>query len=232
MHISDAVRSLDRDLHEIFGARLESLVAYGTPVAAGAPATTLAVAADLSAADLRACASKVRGWHERGLATPLLVASHEFERSLDSFPFEFGAILADHAVVSGRNPFEGLRVDPADLRRACEIQARGILVHLREGFIETEGRSDRLVALLHRSRVALTPLLANVARLVSGQAMDAVRSAEEVERHLGVANAGLVEIVSSSEAQPLTADAARRIFPAYLTALDRLAGLVDTWTAA
>jgi hypothetical protein len=230
MHIPDAVRSLDRELREIFGARLESVVVYDAHASGHARTPTLALVQNLSAADLRACASKVASWHERGVATPLLVGAQEFERSLDAFPFEFGAILAAHAVVSGRDPFEGLRVDPADLRRACEVQARGLMLHIREGFIETEGRSDRLVALLHRSAAALAPLLTNVARLLGASTADAPAAAVEVDRRLGLANTGLVEIVSSSEARPLSSDDARRIFPGYLAALDRLAALVDEWT--
>jgi hypothetical protein len=229
MHISDAVRTLDRDLRDIFGDRLESVVAYSAG-APGAEGSTLAVITDLSAADLRACASKAAEWRERRLATPLLLGSREFERSLDVFPFEFGAILAGHAVVSGRDPFAGLQVNREDLRWACEVQARGLLIHLREGFIETEGRSDRLVDLITRSAVALAPLVLNVAELFGAGAQTAAAAAAEIDRRLG-ANTPLAEIVSSSEGQPLTADAARRIFPGYLAAVERLTALVDTWKA-
>ena len=89
-------------------------------------------------------------WHDAGLATPLLLAAHEFGRSLDAFPLEFGAILADHVVVAGSDPFDGLRVDAADLRRACEVQARSHLLHLREGYLETRGRGDALADLIVR----------------------------------------------------------------------------------
>jgi hypothetical protein len=230
MLISDASRSLDRDLRDIFGGRLQSLVAYA-PGAAGAVATpTLAVVEGLTAADLRACAAKAAEWRERGLATPLLLAAREFERSLDVFPFEFGAILSDHVVVSGRNPFEGLNIDAGDLRRACEMQARGLLIHLREGYIETEGRSDRLVELLARSSSALGPLVINVARLFGATAADAPSAAVEIDRRLE-ANTTLAEVVSSHSGQPLTADAARRIFPSYLAAMERLTDMVDTWRA-
>jgi hypothetical protein len=231
MHISDAARSLDRDLRDIFRERLESVVVYAPHASRALSTPTLAVVTDLTPADLRACATKASEWRERGLATPLLVSADEFQRSLDAFPFEFGAILADHAVVSGRNPFSGLHVDPEDLRRACEVQARGLLLHLREGFIETEGRSDRLIDLLHRSSSALAPLVANVARLLGGTPANAAVAAADIEKRVGLSNTGLVEIVSSTEGQPLTADAARRIFPGYLSAVNRLTTLVDTWTS-
>src|SRR5436853_2180983 len=120
-NVPDSVRTLDRDLRELFGSRVKSVVAYGAASGNTTPLLTLAIVDQLTADDLRACAGRVAAWHDAGLATPLLLPSHEFERSLDAFPFEFGGILADHEVVSGINPFDGLRVDSADLRRACEI---------------------------------------------------------------------------------------------------------------
>src|SRR5439155_2667972 len=92
MTIPETVRRLERDLRGIFGPRLASLSIYGQTQ----PRTqTLAVVDGLSGADLRACAERVDAWHEGGLATPLLIATHEFESSLDAFPLEFGAIIAD-----------------------------------------------------------------------------------------------------------------------------------------
>src|SRR2546421_95270 len=95
MTTSDALQSLDRELREIFGPRLQSLVAYGSLESRhsvdgrshghgpSAPTRTLAIVDAMTREDLRACATRVDGWHMRGLATPLLVAAHEFDRSLD-----------------------------------------------------------------------------------------------------------------------------------------------------
>jgi len=166
MVISDAVQTLERELRDVFGHRLQSLVVYGRRQQdahaghdrghgdSGAPTHTLAIVEAMTSDDLRACAVRVEAWHRSGLATPLLIAAHEFERSLDAFPFEFGAILADHTVVAGTNPFASLAVDPADLRRACEVQARSHLLHLREGFLETRGRADALSVLIVQSAAA------------------------------------------------------------------------------
>src|SRR5262245_14735936 len=148
MAISPALQVLERDLRTIFGNRLQSIVAYALAAPVDRLETaTLALVESIGAADLRACAARVNDWHDARLATPLLLETQEFAQSLDAFPFEFGAILADHVVVSGTNPFNGLGVDTADLRRACEVQARSHLLHFREGCIETAGRSDALAEL-------------------------------------------------------------------------------------
>ena len=230
MNIPDAVQVLERDLREIFGPRLQSLVAYRATNGSD-QVSTLAVVDALTADDLRACAERVAMWHDAGLATPLLLGAHEFGRSLDVFPLEFGAILADHVVTFGSNPFLGLGVDPGHLRQACEIQARSHLLHLREGFVETRGRGDALAELIVRSAAPFVALMTSIARLQGGADLDPSASAVAMARVLGLPEGSLTEIVKVSAGGPLPSDTARRIFPAYLDAAERLTNYVDRWSA-
>jgi hypothetical protein len=230
MELSDAARTLDRDLRALFGSRFRSLVAYRDASGASkAPTPTLAVVDGLTPDDLRACADRVASWHEAGLATPLLLRTQEFGRSLDAFPYEFGAILADHVVVSGDDPFQGLRVERGDLRRACEIQARSHLLHLREGYLETRGRSDALAELISRSLAPFAALLASVARLVGDGGT--TEPASTVERALGLDSGAIAGIVKRAPDASISSDEARRMFPVYLDAVDRLTHYIDRWTA-
>ena len=230
MNIPDAVQALERDLREIFGPRLQSLVAYRA--ASGSDnVSTLAVVDALTADDLRACAGRVAAWHDAGLTTPLLLGAQEFGRSLDAFPLEFGAILADHVVTSGRNPFEGLSVDPAYVRQACEIQARSHLLHLREAYVETRGRGNALADLIVRSAAPFVALMTSVARLQGGAGLDTSAAAAAMTRELGLPEGSLAEIMKLSAGGPLPSDTARRIFPAYLDAAERLTNYIDRWSA-
>jgi hypothetical protein len=221
-----ALQTLERDLREIFGPRLHSLVHYGAREHRAAtvqqhehhghhePALlhTLAVTDTVTVDDLRACSKRVTRWHDDHIATPLIVPKAELERSLDVFPFEFSAIIADHVVVAGSNPFERLHVEPSDLRWACEVQARGHLLHLREGYIEARGRDDALSVLIVRSAAAWKSLLENVARLENK-----VAEQDEVTQLVGIKE------ISNEEAV--------RIFPAYLASVERLTQQVDRWKA-
>jgi hypothetical protein len=228
MEIPDAVHALDRDLRSIFGDRLRSLVTYAA-IAGDDRTATLAVVDGLSADDLRACGGRVDAWDDAGLGTPLFVAAHEFERSLDAFPFEFGAILADHAVVSGADPFVGLSVEPAHLRHACEVQARSHLLHLREGFLETRGRSDLLAELLLRSAPPLVALVQSVVRLEDRTATTSDAAAAIVEQKVGVPQGSLEQIARLAGRKDLPSDEARRLFSPYLDAVQRLTAYVDKW---
>jgi len=208
-HASADVRVLERDLRRIFGTRLQSLVTYG----GGAHA--LAIVDTLTSDDLHACAERTGAWHDAHVATPLLLAAHEFESSLDAFPLEFGAILAEHTVVFGKAPFDSLRVEPADLRRAVEVQARSQLVHLREAFMEIGGRPNHLSLLILDSAPAFKALIESVHRL--DPSFDAGQAAKPILALVG--------------AHDLAAGEAERLFPGYLEALERLVNHVDTWTA-
>ena len=238
-----AAASLERDLRAIFGARLQSLVVYGGH-ARRAPADhgshdhghdtathAMAIVDTLTADDLGACAARVPAWHDAGCATPLLLAAHEFARALDAFPLEFGAILADHAVVAGRNPFDGLRVDAADVRRACEVQARSHLLHLREGFLETRGRPDALAVLIVDSAPAFAALLASIARLQGVGDGDASAVSRHAERALHVPGGIIGDVMRLADVTEIPSAEAVRIFPAYLDAVERLVQLVDAWRA-
>jgi len=238
MAIPETAHLVDRELREIFGPRLQSLIVYGAPSGEHAtpgahghtevPTRTMAVVDRMTREDLRACAGRVAGWHAHGLATPLLVAAHEFDRSLDAFPLEFGAILADHVVVSGANPFAASRLDPADVRRACEVQARSHLLHLREGYLETHGRADALSDLIVQSAPAFAALLRSVARL-EGQPSEDGAAARHAERTLGVPGGAVTDIVALTGVHELPSADAERLFAPYLDAVEKLVSYVDGW---
>jgi len=136
-------------------------------------------------------------------------------------------------VVTGETPFKGLRVNPADLRRACEIQVRSHLLHLREGYVEAAGRSDAVAELVTRSLPPLIALLKSISRLQGTVDADAFTAAALVEKTIGVSSestATLSDLVMLAAKGPLSPEAARRLFPGYLDTLERLAVYVDRWT--
>jgi hypothetical protein len=245
--IPTAVKTLERDLREVFGNRVQSFVVYGIhahradhAAASHGPGHghdeppfihTLTVVDSVGHDDLRACTARLAAWHDAHLATPLVLAADEFARSLDAFPFEFSAILADHALISGRNPFEGLHVEPADLRRACEVQARSHLLHLRQGFMETRGRGDSLAVLVVRSAAAWASLLDNVVRLEGLPGLDRAAVGRHVERVLHLTS-GVEDIIKLVGVKEISSADALRLFPPYLDAAERLTKYVDHWNGA
>jgi len=226
-----AAAELADDLKPLFGSRLSSIVVYGPHVdgQTEGPVTSLVLVASLTIEDLDACAALAGRWERVGLATPLILPAAEFRRSLDVFPLEYGEIVRAHAHVYGGDPFTNVVIDPGDLRRACELQIKSHLVHLREGYLEAAGGLRAVSALVVASAPAFAALLRNVARLrgvSSSERIEATRRGAEVA---GVPS-DVVDAVLALEHRP-TAGAvdAARLFPRYLAAVAQLAGTVDRW---
>ena len=210
----ERVRVLIADLQRIFGARLKSLVAYGdTEEHEGVH--TLALVDRLTFADLASCAPHIRAWRRAGAAVPLLLSRDEFLRTLDVFPIEYGNIIARHVVLAGDNLFAGMTVNENDLRRACELQVKSHLIHLREGYLESGGDSTDVAHLISSSGESLKALLANIERLDSGAAA-----------RVGLTPTFVQEVVSA-HASTIADPAA--LFSRYLTAVERLWHEVDSW---
>lgn len=219
------------DLTRIFAARLRSVVAYGARVDGDedAPLTCLALVESIGMSDLEACARLSPAWERRRVATPLIVPEHEFRRSLDAFPLEYGEIIRAHERAFGPDPFEGTPIAREDLRRACETQIKSHLLHLREGYVESAGRPQAIADLVATSAAAFAALLRNVARLGGSTTADRATATLEGARAAGLAD-GVVGDVLALERRPAipTTDAAK-LFPDYLSAVEQLARVVDSW---
>src|SRR5687768_10068445 len=218
------------DLQNIFGERLQAFVAYGRPGADPVPA--LALVRSIAAEDLDKCAAHVAAWHRAGCATPLLLTREEFAGSLDAFPLEYGEILDTHRVIHGGNPFNGLSIRDEDVRRACEMQVKSLLLHLREDFIESHGRPADVAALVTDSAPAFAQLLRRLARLddvacTSNQDLCTFAGARpKLDARVVGDVLALTKNTSATGVDPA------RLFPQYLDAVEALWKFVDRWRHA
>jgi hypothetical protein len=218
-------RAFDRlasDLARVLGPRFVALLATGA-------GSSVAFASSVGAADLEAFAALADTWRHDDLDVPLLLTPDEFTRSLDVFPLEYQTIIDQHVVISGRPPFDGMRVEPNDLRRACEVQAKGHLIHLRQGWVAAAGHGDELADLIVRSAPALAALLTSVARLDGSTAGDGA-VARAGARLAGLPDA-LIGRVLGVIGEPERARDLVPDLPAYLEAAETLWTFVDTWRA-
>lgn len=222
------------DLRTIFGSRLLSLVAYGfhREHADGELLRTLALVEQLTFEDLSRAAPLSSTWQRRGLAVPLLLSRHEFDRTLDVFPLEYGNIIADHIVVAGLPPFVDTHIDDADRRRGCEQQAKSHLIHLREGFLETQNDPRGIARLISSSSDSFHRLLVNIARLQGSDwravASDHARLASAIEDGLGVPASLTLEVLSSRGGIGTVADPSG-LLARYIAASERIWRHVDGW---
>lgn len=216
-------RAFDRmagDFSRVLGSRFVALVAYS-------PDRAASFATSIDAADLDALSMLTEVWQRSGLATPLMLTSAEFRRSLDAFPLEYQAILDRHIVIAGTPPFDGAPVPREALRRACETQAKGHLVHLRQSWLDAAGHSDDLALRVVGSALPLRVLLTQVASLRGQADADAAEfAAETFPPH-----AGILRAVLALEADGGGAKAVISTMPQYLAACEAIWAFIDEWRA-
>jgi hypothetical protein len=217
-----ARRAFDRmaaDFSRVLGPRFTALVAYS-------PDRGAVFADTVAASDLDALSMLTEIWHRSGLATPLVLTNDEFRRSLDAFPMEYQAILDHHTVIAGTPPFAGAAVPREELRRACETQAKGHLVHLRQSWLDSAGHSEDLSLRIVGSALPLRVLLTQVASLRGSTADAAAFAAEAFPAHADVLRA-----VLALEPDGLGAKAMIPRMPQYLAACEAIWSYVDEWRA-
>ena len=173
-------------------------------------------------------APRAPSWLRNASATPLIL-SRQFAGSLDAFPIEFGEIIDTHRVIFGADPFFGLSIRPEDLRRACEVQVKSHLLHLRENYIECGGRPAAIESLVADSAPGFAALLRRLASL-DGRPHD---TAADIGAY-AAARPGLdprvfgnlIAIMANGSGAGVDAV---RLFPAYLAAVEQLARFIDGW---
>ena len=228
-----AAHALALDLERIFAGRLRSVVAYGSHVDGDAadPLTCLALVDSLGITDLEECAGLATQWERQHIATPLVLPTDEFRRSLDAFPLEYGDILHSHALIFGTNPFDGVLITDEDLRRGCETQAKSHLIHLREGFVEAGQEPGAIADLVKTSAPAFVALLRHVARLDGQRTSTRAEAAVQGGRAAGLPDHVVSDLVTLAGPPPGSGADAARLFPDYLAAAEQLALSMDGWRA-
>jgi hypothetical protein len=224
-----ALAALAADLGRVFADRLRSLAAYGLDVPQPDPRVihTLALVERLTFADLIACTPLTIGWRRRGLAVPLLLEGDEFVRSLDAFPLEYGDIIASHVLIAGSGTFADVRVSPADVRRACETQAKSHLIHLRQGYLEAGGDPRRTAQLVAASAQPFRALLRHISRLADDHDADVAASAE---RQIGIPAALVREVFAAGTGAAGSIADPSALMLRYVQAVERVWEYVDGWT--
>jgi len=216
-----------KDLQHIFGERLKAFAAYGQPGAS--PAPSLALVHTITADDLTACAARANAWHRAGCATPLLLTAAEFTGSLDAFPIEYGELLDTHRVLFGVDLFAGLAIRPEDLRRACEVQVKSHLLHLREDYLECAARPSDVSALVAESAAPFALLLRRLARLDGFEPSSNADLGKYASGRPGLDARVVGDVLALAGNREATGVDAMRLYPAYVAAVEQLWHFIDRW---
>jgi hypothetical protein len=228
-----ALETFVADLRAIFGPRLEAVVVYDAvaPAASEKPnghIQTLTLVDTVKFEDIAKCAARHAGWARIGLATPLVMGSHEFRRSLDAFPLEYGNIITTHRVIVGSDPFKDLTVKPADLRHASEALAKSHLLHLRESYIEAQGQPATVARMVVASVAPFKALLIALSQLRGRPARELAALARQAGE-IGLDESTVRQILSLRNPRQIPSTETARVFASYLDVVEQLTQHVDRW---
>jgi len=151
------------EVQNAFGKELISVILYGSAVTPDyhpkkSDANFLVVLTPEGIAQIRKIQRAAGGWTRRRILFPMFMTEEFIRSSMDSYPVEFFNMKQAYEVLDGEDVLKDLTLSPADLRLQCERELKGKLLHLRQGFVFTEGKSRRIRLLINQSLSAFASI--------------------------------------------------------------------------
>ncbi|MCE5265073.1 MAG: hypothetical protein LLG97_16270 [Deltaproteobacteria bacterium] len=155
------------DYRKIFGEELISIILYGSGagedyVAGKSDLNFLITLTEKGITGLDQAVETVGKWRKRNVAIPLFMTREYLAGSLDAYPIEFLSMKRIYTVVAGEDVLAPISFEPCHIRLQLERELRGKLLHLRSGYLATEGKAKRIRELIGVSLTAFVSLFGAV----------------------------------------------------------------------
>ena len=129
-------------LRNLLGADLKSIILYGSAARGEfdtrrSDLNLLVVLDRVDFHHLSVLAPHTRKWSRKRIATPLVLSPQYIATALDAYPLEFLEMQSARRVLFGEDVLADINPPLQAVRRQCEQEARGKLLHLREILLET-----------------------------------------------------------------------------------------------
>ena len=179
-----------------WGTDLHAVVLYGSAARADfVPGRSgidfLVLVREVDPRRLIALQDRVRRWRRDRVSLPLFMRPEMVSSALDSYPLEFLTMQAGYRLLYGEDPLRDLAIRREDVRRQCERDLRGKLLHLRAGAIDCGGKRERMAQLVRATLPAMTAILQGLLfvagkphALVGTELQDAARDALDLDTGL------------------------------------------------
>jgi predicted nucleotidyltransferase len=171
----------------------------------------------------------VARWRKRNVAVPLFMTRTFLEGSRDAYPIEFLNMKRRYIVVSGPDVLAGLTFDRRHIRLQLERELRGKLLHLRSGYLATEGDTRKIRDLIAASLNAFISLFSAMLYLKNIEIPHGKREIiTAAGKAIGVDAAIFLRCEEiRRKADRLPHHEAKAVFQAYLKEVSRLCDQID-----
>lgn len=225
---------INSDYREIFGDDLISIILYGSGAGEDyfpgkSDINFLITLTDRGIDRLEGAMKTVGRWQKRKVAIPLFMTRSFLVGSLDAYPVEFLNMKRNYRVVSGEDVLAPLVFDPLHIRLQIERELRGKLLHLRSGFLATEGKAGKIRDLIGASLTAFVSLFS---ALLSLKKLEIPRGKRDIITAAGAAFGFDAEVFLKCEeirrkADRFTPSEVKEVFRTYLGAAGGLCDRID-----
>jgi hypothetical protein len=232
------VEELATALQQALGARLVAFLLYGS-AARGSGAhvpgrsdwNTLLIVDRVDDGLFAAIAPAVSAWTQGGHPAPILLSDAEWRASADVFAIEYEDMREAHRLLAGRDPWPGVTVQRADVRRQLEQELMVKLVRLRQAYAALRDDPKRLAGVVGGTLAGVLTMLRTTLRL-AGRKPPAAPEAlvREAAALLGLSPDPLVELFGQARGGALKLTTGDPRAAAYLAAVARVAEFVNRLT--
>lgn len=234
MDIEKLLQQFSTRARNAFGARLESVVVYGSAATGefdpGRSDINLLILLDeIDMPALQNARSLLNWWLEQGYSWPLLMSTEEFLRSADVFPMEITDIFARHKTIHGDFDYPAPHIEPELHRAQLEHELRSKLLRLRQKSIPLLDQPKELLRLMENSLSTFLLLLRHTL-LLAGHNPGFERRANLAlaAEKFGIKPEAFLEILDTRQGRlsPKTVDSVQ-LFQSYLAQVQVLVHLAD-----
>jgi hypothetical protein len=225
---------ITEDYQQIFGVHLLSIVLFGSGagedyIPGKSDLNFLIILTDQGVERLDRVLERVARWRKRNVAIPLFMTRTYLDGSQDAFPIELLNMKRHYVLVSGEDILAKLAFDRRYIRLQLERELRGKLLHLRSGYLATEGNARKIRALITLSLTAFTSLFGAMLYLKN---MEIPHGKREIITAAGKAFGIDAPIFLKCEeirrkTDRLSKDGIREVFQAYMKEVSRLCDQID-----
>jgi predicted nucleotidyltransferase len=179
--------------------------------------------------ELRRFLSPSSEWVKAGNPPPLLLTLEEWRRSADVFAIEILDIKDSHRVLLGEDVSLEIRVDPENLRLQLEHELKGKLIQLRERYLETAGKSKRVMEVMVASLSSFLVLFRAALRLFQDQVpATKIEAVKQLSQHISF-DPAVFELIESlkegtKKIREVDPDA---VFETYLMTVESIVNAID-----
>jgi hypothetical protein len=227
---------LVEDLKQACPTELKSVILYGSAAAGDhsgkqSDFNILVVTEDLGIKTLNALAKTASAWAKAGNPAPMLFTEERLAKAADVFPIELLDIRECHKVLHGEDLVQGLEIDTKNLRLEIEHELRGKLIHLRQSYLLTQGKSKAVANLMIQSLSTFLVLFRASLRLFEEQVpQKKFEALEKLSTHLAFDGTAFQTVQGLKEGTQKTKDVAvEELFNNYLKTVECVIDAVDAY---